>query len=497
MNRAAVPLVMVLAASVLTGAAVLRGFEYDEAYSMFLTSGIARPAWPTTVFAAGSIRHDFIAGASPVGIARDLRTTDVHPPLYFWLLEAWRRVIGNGLVAARMLSVLCALGALLVVGAIARLSRVPPAPAMVLTLGCYAFTYTGVVARGFALAQLLSLSGVALCLMTVRKDRAPVAFGAGLLLGAASFANYLAAFVGAAALSWLGAVCPRRLWPAALTGFTVVIPADLWFFLAQRGSRQGQFPPFHLLAGLVRLGRCIGGATLGGLPLYVSPSSRSAATALLCGVLAGLAVLVAMQWRCIGRATTRWLLLGCAVAPAAGLIALGVVFDTTPIELRYLAFATPFAGVLLAGAIGSLPRPASLLAGTVVGGLQALALVGLLTRPETMQPARATAAAAAWVGGSAVVLLPQGNDGVGLVGPFLAEAPDRLRVRVVGRDESVAGIRADAAGFRRTVIVLSGVDADSRATVPLLRAAFTDPCWREAGVAFNVMAFDRICERSP
>ena len=32
------------------------------------------------------------------------------------------------------------------------------------------------------------------------------------------------------------------------------------------------------------------------------------------------------------------------------------MFDTTPIELRYLAFATPFIALLLAGALASLPR---------------------------------------------------------------------------------------------------------------------------------------------
>ena len=70
---------------------------------------------------------------------------------------------------------------------------------------------------------------------------------------------------------------------------------------------------------------------------------------------------------------------------------LGVIFNSTPIELRYLAFATPFAGLLLAGAL----RPARLrraswclgLGGALLA-IQAVALVGLMTRQETMQPAR-------------------------------------------------------------------------------------------------------------
>ena len=36
-------------ALVLTTAAWLRGAEYDEQYTLFLTSGVARPDWPSSV----------------------------------------------------------------------------------------------------------------------------------------------------------------------------------------------------------------------------------------------------------------------------------------------------------------------------------------------------------------------------------------------------------------------------------------------------------------
>jgi hypothetical protein len=44
------------------------------------------------------------------------------------------------------------------------------------------------------------------------------------------------------------------------------------------------------------------------------------------------------------------------LAPPVGLLLLDVIFNSTPIELRYLAFATPFPGLLLAGALASLPH---------------------------------------------------------------------------------------------------------------------------------------------
>ena len=38
--------VLLLAFGVLTAIATLRGAEYDEQYTLFLTAGVARPVWP-------------------------------------------------------------------------------------------------------------------------------------------------------------------------------------------------------------------------------------------------------------------------------------------------------------------------------------------------------------------------------------------------------------------------------------------------------------------
>ena len=134
-THAAVALVLLLAAAVLTGAAALRGFEYDEAYSIFVTSAAPRPAWPVIPFSAGSVRSAYQADASLSAVARALRQTDVHPPLYFWALALWRRAVGSSYFAARMLSVLFGLGALAAIAGIARLVRIPAAPAMLFSLG--------------------------------------------------------------------------------------------------------------------------------------------------------------------------------------------------------------------------------------------------------------------------------------------------------------------------------------------------------------------------
>ena len=138
--------------------------------------------------------------------------------------------------------------------------------------------------------------------------------------------------------------------------------------------------------------------------------------------------MIVWRWRRGAEPARRALLAICAAAMPVGLLLLGLVFDNTPIELRYLAFATPFIGLLLA----TLPRSVC----GVVLAIQAASIAGLMMRPETMQPARATAMAAAALVGDGVVLVPRGNDGVGIVGAFAIEAPPGLHMLVIGRDES-------------------------------------------------------------
>lgn len=486
----------------LAGVARNRGAEYDEGYTVFLASGDPRPDWPAAPFRAGEVRGVFDGRSTLPAIARDLRATDVHPPLYFWTAEAWRRLVGPDLFALRLLSVLFGTGALLAVALIAAEAQVPAVPAMLLTLGCYGFSYTAAVARGFALAELLALTGAWLTLRAGGRGAALPALAGGLLLGLAGFTNYLAAFLGAAALLWL-LLRLRRGWTAfaaAAFGFATVLPADLWFFLAQRGSRAGQFPPFHWLPSLARLAQYAAGAIFGGLPLYAQGRLRLALGALLAVLLAGLVGLIGAQWRRVGRPEARLLLALGAVAPPAGLIALGIVFDTTPIELRYLAYAAPFFALLLAGALAALPPARGAAVLVPVLAIQAAALAGLAWRPETMQPQAAAAReAAALAGRDGLVLVPRGNDGVGVVGAVIQSAPDWLRLLVVPRGATPEAIRAHAGRPPMVVLALLGLDADSRAALPAMVAAFHDqPCWRESGHGADTLAFTRapVCAPS-
>ncbi|MEI7714401.1 MAG: hypothetical protein WCI94_23445, partial [Rhodospirillales bacterium] len=96
--------VLSLAAVVLTAAAWNRSAEYDEQYTLFVTSNTSRPIWPAHVIAAADVLRVQAEYAGFATIARNLRHSDVHPPLYFWSIAAWRWAGGDGLFAIRMLS---------------------------------------------------------------------------------------------------------------------------------------------------------------------------------------------------------------------------------------------------------------------------------------------------------------------------------------------------------------------------------------------------------
>jgi hypothetical protein len=506
---------LLVAALVLTVSAWLRGAEYDEQYTLFLTAGSARPEWPDTAFPAGAVAIVQSGHATLAGIATDLRTTDVHPPLYFWAVSLWREAFGPSLFAARMPSVLCGLVTLSLVGVIARRCAIAPAAAMLLTLGCYGFVYTNSVARGFAAAQMLTLCGVALLL-----GRRPLLAGA--CLGAACCCNYLAAFV---AVAVMAASCA---WAALLTAVPF-LALDFWFFAAQHGARPGQFPPFEVWPSLLRLAEYQIASVFGGLPLYVNGGSRIAVGAIV-GLMSAALVLYVGRARPLNAGPAIRLVLAAAVATPIGLLLLGAVFDNTPIELRYLSFGLPFIALLIAWArlppgcrgrgwsghphLAVLRAAKSRVTGLIPGwspetimtqtrawrefilslllpvalAIQLASIAGLLLSPRTMQPARAAATAAAGFVGDGIVLLPRGNDGVGIVGAFGIESPPGLPILLVSLTDPIAG---RIASYRRVVIAMLAQDRDSIATIPIMRAVFASPNWRRVAIGSNIEVYER------
>ncbi|MGG5809721.1 hypothetical protein [Falsiroseomonas sp. CW058] len=480
-------LVLLLALAVIGGGAALRSTEYDETYTRLVTSPVPRPDWPATPFTPAEARPALEAVVGPAATARNLRETDVHPPLYFWAAGVLRGLGGTSVGALRALSVACALGAVLAFMAAAHRAGLPPLATGLATALSFGFAYTGGVARGFALAHLLLGLGALAVVLAWRRQAAGAAAAGGLAAGLASFANYLAAFPAAALVGWL-LIAPMparsrlRLLAAAALPFGLVQIGNLWFFLAQRGSRTEQFEPFAIAPALTLLGQFNAASLFGGLPLYVEGPARLLLGGALVLLLAAAALAVAWRWRALG--PTRWLWLGGFAAPSAGLLLLGAAFGNTPIELRYLAFAAPFAGALLAGAAAALPRRAALPALGLVLAVQAAGAAGMVLHPATQQTFRdAFAALSPLLGPRTLLLVPRGNDGVGIVGAVLAEAPPDQRILLLRED--APDIPAPADGATRLVL-LAVTDRDGARQVARARAALAaDPAWREAATPWR------------
>jgi hypothetical protein len=328
--------------------------------------------------------------------------------------------------------------------------------------------------RGFALAQCLMLAGLLLTLeagLAEGTSRA-AALGAGLALGAASFTNYLTAFTGLAACIWLLWLRPRRaLW--LITGLLPFLIGDLFFFLAQRDSRLGQFPPFGWGRMAVALGHATGGALLGGLPLYVPTGLiRLVLAACLAAWLGSMLLLPCLRWREMGRRAPHRLFALATAATPLGLCAMGLLSNSVPVEIRYLAFAIPPFSLLIAAAVDTLPAGVAWPYRSLLLIIQACAIAGLMTRPETMQP-EAAAAHAAWAaaGSAGLVLLPRGNDGVGIVSAFLTAAPGGLHVFLVSPQTTPAASAAALClnPWPRVTAAPIAADRDALAVLPLLR----------------------------
>jgi hypothetical protein len=105
-----------------------------------------------------------------------------------------------------------------------------------------------------------------------------------------------------------------------------------------------------------------------------------------------------------------------------------------------------------------------------------------------MQPARTAAAEAASLAGDGVVLLPRGNDGVGIPGAFGIEAPPALPLLLIRPGDPVA---EKIAPWRRAVVVTVAQDRDSTATLPVLRAALSATDWRRVAIGSRVEVYER------
>ena len=182
-------------------------------------------------------------------------------------------------------------------------------------------------------------------------------------------ANYLAIFTASPCYLALPGNIPPALSPPHAAGLLPFILLDATYFLAQHHSRAHTIRALRTNHALDVADQGIGAGLFGGLPLYAGHSPL-VDLALLVLFLAGLNYILTRRHK-----HTQLLALA-SIAPPCGLLALGLIFHNTPIEIRYLAFSLPYLALLLAAA---LPRTLCLIFIVV----EACAIVGLALAPAT------------------------------------------------------------------------------------------------------------------
>jgi hypothetical protein len=377
-----------------------------------------------------------------------------------------------------MLSVLFSMAALAALAWLSNLAKIPVPSTLLIASLSYGFVYTGIVARGFALAQLLNILGMALTLKGAATRKWAVAFAGGLAFGAAGFTNYLAIFIGLATIfRFATGRATAKTAAAAAVGLALFLPPIGYFYIAQHNSRIGQFAAFSPLHALFLLAKDGAACLFGGLPLYAGRAGNL--------VAAALAILIAI---CAGFIVKNWQpklapFAIAAFATPAGLLALGLIFNNTPIEIRYLAFSLPAIALLLAQTL-----PQRLL--YLVLGIEACGIAGLIIAPATMQPQGIAARQLPrFITPSSLILLPFGNDGVGIPGPFIASAPADLRLELIK-----PGPLPDLTAERHVLLVTIQIDAASTLETATTLAKFNvNPCWNRNSATNYLTVFNWTC----
>lgn len=212
---------------------------------MLLVSGDASPDWPRGVVTAAELSRVFDGRATFLAAAQ-ASVRDVHPPLYFVTVTAWRDWVSPSLEGVRWFSVICTLLQTVLLYQLFRAFAPLRSPLLTTLLFCSSGMAVGLgsFARGYALAQLLLLIALAASIRPLTRTTLVLAGGA---CAAAQATHYFAFFpVAGIVACWLWRYARERdvrlLVPpglAVLGGF-VVAP----FALRAAVSRPNQFAGF-------------------------------------------------------------------------------------------------------------------------------------------------------------------------------------------------------------------------------------------------------------
>ena len=484
--------VLLAAAAARFPGVVLRSIWYDETITLLETSN-GPTDWPDAPRSASELRAAFEGTPSLPQVTERLRETDVHPPVYYWTLAAWRAALGRSIETARLLSLLLSVASVAVFWGLLRRVGVedPLLPAAAYALSIYAVHY-GHEARGYALAILLLLGGFAIAIAAVRsaEPTARRAWGmsaaSAALFAVAFLTTYLTALWSAAFLVWLVVIAGHRARRHALV-IAIASPAlaasGLFGLRLQHqfGARPGQEVGFRgILTEALHIAKSLTEVLCG------SPSLVPwGLTLLLLLVLAGSTLWLARP----GGAAPSWerrftaLAAALVLAPAAGFYAIDFLADRHLASARYLMFSGPALAFLAT-------RGATRASGRLRIG--ALALVGILfallaagdnwnradcRTGRSFAPYRSVVRQFRADPGASVLAVVGAGHGRGDLWSWNHELPDGISVLFLASEEDAATVAAQAERFSE-VWILGATDLVTREAEDALRESLLASGWQ-------------------
>ncbi|MEM9090656.1 MAG: hypothetical protein AAGC93_18150 [Cyanobacteria bacterium P01_F01_bin.53] len=361
-------LLLMVAIGVRIPGLVSRAIWYDESITLLETAGHAIPNWPQQPIPASIAQEKFEGTPTFVKLADDLRRTDVHPPVYYWLLSLWRRWLGFSIETARLFSLICSIGTVLSLYCLLKAGKFEQSfvPTLVYALSTGA-VLMGHEARAYALASLFIGLGALFAYLAsemtsernsrqvVHKSRSDnksrlviYAVAMALCCGVAFQTNYLALFPVSIILLWF----VIYLWSTLrlLTLFFPMMAVSIWLigfpsFLTQLSARP------QAAAGFIGFLPEVGKILKMNIGVVWTPIFDSSGLTVVFGGV--LIVLLGTSFRQIlgyWSNTNRkllLLLLGLALSPSVGLFLMDVLSDKNLNAYRYLLFAGPALTALL------------------------------------------------------------------------------------------------------------------------------------------------------
>lgn len=336
-----------------------RAIWYDEAITLLETAGNSIPQWSESPTPARTQKELLVGTPTFSEIARGLRETDVHPPVYYGLLSKWRRLVGASIEAARTFSVLCSTGAVIFLFLLLRASGFgyPWVPSLVYSLTSGAVHYAH-EARNYSLALFFLLAAAYLGYLSTSKAQNNrlqfwiFSVAMAVLYGLAFQTHYLAIFPIFYLILWYVFWIPRgnRLLALPATILTIGISMVALSTLAsQLGARPKQFQK------VLGFGQELWKTVDFNFEMLWNPVISS--TGVLVSVIFTFLVLILIgvlytrsAWDMVDKKLFT-MMAGVAIMPSLGVLALDIIFSKNLGKSSYVFFAGPAIVYLLTMAV--------------------------------------------------------------------------------------------------------------------------------------------------